>query len=244
MWRNKRVNEMLKGPPSDKQLSRMYYELSQEGAKCSGAKLPWPYHLKNREEKIALAAEMSRYDPRLLGILVEYLLNHGRDVSPQELRRQYLRMGSPQAMAVVAEFVKSAGIDKELLYLMEYLQRGLEPVPIQFYFKQLYAPGGKLGQQAAEKTLAEYKKWGFLARERPTVDVYKKKTVGRMDQDSRLNVLKDLFKKKSEIQLKDYLTTLGTGVSRQQALQDLKKMARLKPGTRGRGAKWILSKGA
>jgi len=40
--------------------------------------------------------------------------------------------------------------------------------------------------------------------------------------------------------MKDYLKSLGHPLSRQQALQDLKELARIKPGTRKRGTQWIL----
>ena len=122
---------MFQGTPSPKHLSRMYYELSQAGAHCSGEKLPWPYHPKNLEEKLVLAAEMTRHDPRLLGILIEFFLNHWEKVSPQLIRKNYSKMETPQTMAVVAEFAKEATNQKELTYFMEYLQKGLKPVPFQ-----------------------------------------------------------------------------------------------------------------
>jgi hypothetical protein len=123
---------------------------------------------------------------------------------------------------------------------MEYLQRGLKAVPTQFYFINLYAPGSKLSQRAAENPIAQFKKWGFLARETPTVNAYQKKTVGHLDRSSRFNVLQGIFKKKKEISLNEYRTATGHSISRQQALQDLKTLAKLKRGTKGRGARWVL----
>lgn len=233
---------MLKAPPTAKHLSRMYYELAQEGASCSGEKYPWPYRLQSREEKLILAADMTRWDPRLLGIFVEFLLKNWRHVQPQILRQYYSQMKTPQTLAVVAEFCRAATSEKEIQYYCEYLQKGLRKVSDQFYFKGLYAPGGKLGQAAADKSIKEYKKWGFLAREAPTIDVYSKKTVGRLDTVGRINVLTELFKVQSELSLGDYLHALKYGISRQQALADLKKIAQLKKGTRGRGARWKIKK--
>ncbi len=231
---------MLKTPPSDKHLGRAYYELAQIGAQSGGAQSSWPYHPKNREELLALGAEMSRYDPRLLGILVEYFLNHWNDVVPQRLREWYPKMESPQTFGVIAEFVKEADASPEILYFMNYLQDGLSPVASQLYFKNLYTPASPLSQRSAEESLAAYKKWGFLARERPTIDVYQKKTVGFMDKNSRVNLLKRLFKDKHEITLKDYLQALKHPLSRQQALLDLKAIAQLQKNGRGRGACWML----
>ncbi len=87
--------QLLKISPSEKHLFRMYFELSQEGASCSESKAPWPYRHQSLEEKIALAADLSRYDPRPLGILVEFLLKHWLKISPQTLRGFYPQMGTP-----------------------------------------------------------------------------------------------------------------------------------------------------
>lgn len=227
---------ILKSPPNEKHLSRLYYELAERGAFCIGEKKAWPYHPKNLEELLALAAEMSRYDPRLLGILVGFISKHASQIQPQEFRNFYRKMETPQSIAVIAEFVKSSTSNAELNYLMDYLQKGLHPTPIQLYFKNLYTPGGKWMQRAAEESLAQYKKWGFLALESPTLDVYTKKTVGHPDASSRRNILKRLFKEKKQIRMKDYLERLGGKISRQQALKDLERLAELKG--HGRGAVW------
>ncbi len=231
---------MLQSPPSEKHLSRMYYELSQQGAHCSGEKFPWPYSLKDPEEIFTLGAEMSRYDPRLLGILVEHLCHSWEIFSPQKIRSFYPKMKTPQTVAVIAEFGKSASEDSEARYFMDYLQRGLKPVPTQLYFKNIYRPGGKLSERAMESSLTQYKKWGFLAREFPTLDVFKKKVIGQMDQDSRLNILRRLLKENESIQLKDYLLAIRHSVTRQQALKDLKSAATLSKKSHGRGACWSL----
>ncbi len=231
---------MLQGPPDENQLSRMYFELSQIGANCSGENLPWPYQPKTKEELLALAAEMSRYDPRLLGILVEYFVGHWKEISPQNLRSFYRQMETPQTVAVVAEFSKEAVDDREGRYLAEYLQRGLKPVPPQWYFRNLYTPGGTFAKDAAEENLAQYQRWGFFAREYPTVDVFKKTPVGRMAPPGRRNLIRRLFEKKKFLSIGEYLAALGNTISRQQAIQDLRKIAKLRKGAKGRGAKWVL----
>ena len=234
---------MLKGPPSEKHLSRMYAVLALLGASSSGENFPWPYGKTNESERmIALAAEMSRYDPRLFGILVEYFLKHWQKLIPQKIRKYYPQMETPQTMAVIAEFVKSATDDAETLYCMDYLQRGLKPVKPQLYYRGIYSPGGKLSQRAVEESLAQYKKWGFLAREAPTIDVYRKKTVGHLDRDSRLNILRRLFAEQKRLKLADYLRALNGNISRQQALKDISSIAKLHHSQKGRGAFWVLHK--
>ena len=220
----------------------MYFELAQLGANCSGEKREWSYNPENREELLALGAEMSRYDPRLLGILVEYFSKHWREILPQRLRAYYPQMAAPQSLAVIAEFVKDAARESEVQYLMEYLQKGLEKVPYQLYFKALLPPAGPLSRRSAEESLRQYKKWGFLSREAPTVDVFQKKTVEAWDADARLNVLRRLFQSKEELSVGEYLKALSGSLSRQQAIKDLAVLARLKKGRKGRGARWVLRK--
>lgn len=228
--------------PDTNTLSRAYYELSQLGASASGAKEPWPYHPKDQAELLALCCDLSRYDPRLFGILVEFFLKHWRAISPQALRGQYAKMETPQTIAVLAEFLKEAETDPELRYFAEYLQRGLKPVPFQLFYRDLYAPGGKLSQRSIEESLAEFKRWGFLSREAPTIDVFQKISIGSYDADSRRNILRKLFSEKGELRLNDYLQALRGGITRQQALKDLQQIARLRGSKRGPGARWALKR--
>lgn len=231
---------MLRGAPSEAHLARVYFELAKLGANCSGQKKPWPYKPHDQEGLLALAAEMSRFDPRLLSILVEFLFNHWKNISPQKLRAYFSKMETPQTMAVIAEFLKIAAEEPELRYFADYLQKGLKKVPFQLYFRDLYVPGGELSRRAADESLSQFKKWGFFARESPSVDVFKKVTVGSMDAASRLNLLRRLFQNRKSLSLRDYLGALQHSISRQQALQDFAKVAVLRDGRQGRGARWTL----
>ncbi|MCE9625442.1 MAG: hypothetical protein K8R69_08340, partial [Deltaproteobacteria bacterium] len=216
------------------------FELAKLGANCSGEKKPWPYKPHDQEELLALAAEMSRFDPRLLSILAEYFMLHWREISPQKLRACYDKMETPQTLAVIAEFVKAAAGDPELRYFADYLQKGLKKLPFQLYFRDLYVPGGELSRRAADESLSQFKKWGFFARESPSVDVFKKVSVGSMDAASRINLLRRLFQTKKSLSLRDYMGALQHSISRQQALQDFAKIAALRGGRQGRGARWVL----
>ena len=53
-------------PPTTNHLSRIYFELAKLGARALGEKRPWLYgNVKDAEDILALALQMSRYDPRL-----------------------------------------------------------------------------------------------------------------------------------------------------------------------------------
>lgn len=230
---------MLQSVPTAEHLSRLYFELQQVGAECVGEKKKWPYHTLDREALLCLAADMSRYDPRLMTILVLYLHNHWNSLNPHAIRGHYGEMNSPQTVAVLAEFILSTmDHDDEQRFFFEYLQRGLNPVPTQFYFHHLYSPGGTLAAKASMSPLAEYKRWGYLAREAPVIDAKERKTLGTMDSVARKNVLLELLSRRGKIQISDYLDALDNRISRQQALNDLKAVPWARRSGKGRGACW------
>lgn len=232
---------MLKRIPNDSDLSRAYFELSKMGARCVGDDRRWPYDDMDKYKLLALSAEMSRYDPRLFGILVEYFVNNWQELNPVQLRKTYSLMSTPEIFGVIGEFLKAAGTSSDAAYYVDHLISGLRPVSTQFFFHSTYQIGGYLSKRASESSLAEYKRWGFLASERPTIKAGSKKTIGTLDRHSRLNILKRLLSRKTTIRISDYLKAVDNTISRQQALQDLKKCDFVKMDGRGRGSRWKLA---
>ena len=231
---------MKYGLPTTDHLSRLYYELGQAGARSVGENKPWPYHFKTVEEMIALAADWSRYDPRLLQILVGWSLKSWNQWNPVSLRKAMQQMTTPQTLGVISEFLSAADpANRELQLFLNHLTADLKPLPPQFYFFDLYLPGSKMAERATKESLDEFKSWGFLGRERVVVDAKTKSGVGNWDQPSRLNILRRLFKNKKQIQISDYLEELHHSISRQQALLDLKILPAKSQGG-GRSAFWIL----
>ena len=231
---------MSLAPPSLKELSRLYYELSKIGARSVGANNKWAYVLKDKESLFALAADWSRFDTRLLQILVNYGAQHWQDLKPQNLRVAMQTMAAPQTVGVIASFIKQTkphDLESELFWA--YVIAGLNPVPTQFYFMGLYSPGGVLAEKASTESLKEFKAWGFLGRETIVIDSQERKSVGSWERISRLNILKRILTEKKQIQLSDYLEELKYSLSRQQALIDFKSL-KLKQKGKGRGAYWAL----
>ncbi|MBI4211759.1 MAG: hypothetical protein HY540_03895 [Deltaproteobacteria bacterium] len=230
---------MLKRIPSEAHLASLYAELQKHGAPCVGESKPWPYRPKSLEELFCLAADMSRYDPRLMTILTRFLVEHWKNFNPEKIRSLFPMMTTPQTIAVMCEFILATpNIPDELRFFCEYLQHGLQPAPVQFYFHHLYAPGGSLAKRAAEASLAEYKRWGFLACEAPMIDGQTRATSGSLDIDSRRNILKNLFSEHKNIKISDYLDACQHRISRQQALLDLKGFGFAHMKGRGKGAVW------
>ncbi|MDO8519565.1 MAG: hypothetical protein Q7T11_05320 [Deltaproteobacteria bacterium] len=229
---------MLKRTPTNDDLNRLYHELSLAGASAVGEKKKWPYRPRSLEELFCLACEMSRYDPRLITILARFLAEKALEMNPVAIRKFFPAMQSPQTVAVIADFVKLAQCGEETDLLLDYLQKNLEPVPLQYYFHHLYRPGGNLAEKAAAMPLSEYKKWGFLACEAPVFDEKTRQPVGTLDRSARQNVLLRLLQNREKISMTDYLNACGGCVSRQQALLDLKSHPFLQPSGHGRGAEW------
>lgn len=232
---------MLKAIPTTAHLARMYHELAKIGAASAGANRPWPYRISSKEELLALACDMSRFDPRLFNILAGYFIAHWQEINPTALRGLYKKMECPQTVAVIGEFLTEVADDSEADSFAKYLMSGLKAVPPQFYFHDLYAPGGKLAERAVEEGLYEFKKWGFFACERPVTDMKEKGTSGTLDIASRRNILRRLLQDKKEIVLSDYLAEVNDSVSRQQALIDIKSSGLAQSHGSGRGAKWKLA---
>jgi len=233
------VSGLLAHPPTETELERLYHELALIGAPSVGRKRPWPYHPPSREELIALAAEMLRYDPRLLSILLQYLLSAWAALNPVQLRAAMHRMRWPQALLVVLEFGKSASNEAEFRYLADYLSAGFARVePAERFFLDAERPSSRMAMRALGRNLKAYARWGFIGSEKPIVDAVTKRAVGRYDADTRKRILLQLAASTDSFTLAEYLAAVDHAVSRQQALLDLRSLSDVRSTGHGRGATW------
>lgn len=233
------MSGLLAHPPTEAELERLYHELAALGAPSVGRNRPWPYRPRSREALLALAGEMLRYDPRLLSILLQYLLGHWATLHPLQLRISMHQMRWPQALLVVLEFAKTATSDAELRYMADYLCAGFARVdPAERFFLDAERPSSRMAQRALGRNLQAYSRWGFVGHEKPIVDVTTKRTVGRYDAQTRLRILSELAATTGAFSLADYLAAVDHAISRQQALVDLRSIPNLEPTGRGRGARW------
>lgn len=224
--------------PSAADLTHLYYELGRLGVRTVGQPIPWQFSPKNAEELLALAADCSRYDPRLFDALVEFLWRSWSTFHPVRLRRAMATMWTPQVFGVLAEFFHARTSDRECHYYYEYLLRGYARVPYQFFFHFLHGPGTASAQRTAEESLAEFRRWGFLATERPIIDQREKTTCGRYEPETRSRILHRLLHRTNVITTDQYLTALDHSISRQQAVLDLRRYPGLQQRGHGRGARW------
>lgn len=157
---------MLKQIPNINHLSRMYFELSQKGGSGIGEAVKWPYSPQSTEELTALASDMSRFDPRLLEVIVDWVFHHWTELNPYQLRQTLKTMTCPQTLCVIFNFVSSirrdsVPTDSECLAFYQYLCEGIKPVSPQLYFTNVYPkPAGSLMTRAVTESLQEFKEKG------------------------------------------------------------------------------------
>lgn len=238
---------LLRGAPSVAELSRLYHELAQIGGSSVGEHQPWPYRPKSREQLIALAGEMLRYDARLLSVLVQWFASTYRTLNPLELRQEMKRMRWPQSLLVVLDFTRLDLTDSEFHYFADYVAAGFARVePAERFFIDTESPASRGAVRNLGRNLAPYARWGFVGRERPIIDPVSKRALGHYDAETRRRILDDLVSRHETFTTNEYLDAIDHGISRQQALADLRAhggLARL-GSTRGRGAKWGRSRRA
>lgn len=227
-------------PPTDDDLARAYFELAALGASASGRRSPWPYEPRSPEELVCLCCEMSRHDPRMLGVLIELIANGFDRLHPTHLRRAMQTVRFPQALCVVLDFAREVRADRELtLYARHVCAYVPRLTPFVHFFVDDVRPGTKLASERMGRSLAPYSRWGFLGMERPTVDPTTKRTVGRVDARTRHQILQRLNEQDDGrgFTLNDYLSAIDGEVSRQQARADLIAEG-FEPIGHGRGARW------
>ncbi|MBI2896200.1 MAG: hypothetical protein HYY06_21760 [Deltaproteobacteria bacterium] len=229
---------LLRHPPTEAELERLYHELALAGARSIGRRRPWAYRPVGLESLLALAGEMLRYDPRLLGILLQLILERWGDLNPLELRRQMTAMRWPQALLVVLSFARIASLDPELRRFIDYVSAGWPRVqPAERFFVDTEKPGTRMAERRFGRNLQQYARWGFLGTERPTADTATRSVLGRYDARTRRDILAALISRRDEVSLGDYLSAVDHSISRQQALADLRRLG-LEPVGRGRGTRW------
>lgn len=231
---------MIISPPTLKHLSRLYYELSKMGARSLGEKTPWPYHYQSLEELFCLASDLSRYDPRLFSVLVDWLCFNWKKLNPFLIREQIPNLTTPQTLGVIFGFMQSSEIsDKENKNFASYVLQDLKPASLQFYFRELYPhPKSRLAILATNEPLEQFYDWGFLARERPVLYEKNRRTLGTWGGLARQNIIARLAHEKNNFNISDYLNELDHTISRQQAVLDLKQSPLIHSKGLGRGSFW------
>lgn len=224
--------------PSTNHLLRAYHELAALGASAAGKHKPWSYHPDGTEELLAICGELSRHDPRLFEILINYMRDHWENIDWLKLRRDILQTPSPQVWGVIGELLHTSTGDAEIRNCFRFLMHGVPATPTQHFYHLLYTPGSLLAARAMTHRLREFERWGFLASERPIMDQGQKLGTGRLSSRARQQILQQLITQRGHLQIRDYLAALPHPISRQQALTDMRSIPGLRRRGHGRGSTW------
>lgn len=227
-------------PRDERELSRLYHELARVGARAEGRRYPWRHGSPAPEELVVLAAQAARNDPRLLWVVVELLARSYASFNPLELRRAALRARWPAALAVALEFARQAAPSAELDGYASFVTAPITPARGERFFLGTRAFGGELARRDAEESLAEYKRWGYLAREAPFAKELGSTARGTLERSERRNLLKRLAERRGSVSLAEYLEALRGTVSRRQAQRDLRDAPFLTKRGNTRGARYVV----
>ncbi len=230
----------LRAAPTPEELERLYHELGRLGARAEGRSAPWRYGAPEPEELIVLASQASRYDPRVLWIVVEWLARSYDRLDPLVLRRALEHSRWPAALGVAFEFARRARPSAELSDVADFVMKRVGPASGERYFVTSRAFAGGEARRDAEESLAEYRRWGFLAREEPLAKELGLVARGTLGPAERRNLLLRLARRRGELTLSDYLEALEGRASRRQAERDLASATFLRRVGRTRGARWRL----
>lgn len=230
--------------PNANEISRMHFELAKIGARSVGEFHPWAQGDLNHLELVLLAARWSRYDPRLLEVLIDYAKREWSNWNPYNLRKILLNNPDPQTFLVVLNFIKTdAPQDLELAHYCDYVSDGFAVISSQLYFYGLADLGSRLMFKSAEEPVQEFLDWGFLSRMRPVVhEDGKRREIGHWSLSARKNRLDHIVREQKRVTISGYLKALDHCISRPQALLDLKAHPHLKKRGAGRGAFWVMKK--
>jgi hypothetical protein len=226
-------------PRDERELARLYHELARAGARVEGRRTPWRHGAPSREELVLLAAQAARHDPRLLWVVVEWLARDYAKVNPLLLRRSARTARWPAALGVALEFARRAAPSSELEDYARFVTAEMVPARGERFFRGTHAFGGALARRDAEESLAEYKRWGYFAREAPFAKELGTAARGTLERNERLNLLRRLAERPGGVALPDYVDALRGAVSRRQAQRDLHEAPFLVRRGNTRGARYV-----
>lgn len=194
--------------------------------------------LKGKQEvvqlnRLVVASQWTRFDPRLAEIWVRYIATHWDDLNPLEFHVELQTHPWPNSVGVLFEFVlKLIPQERQDLFLAwkNLILVNAHPAHFEQFFIGNRKLGGKLMLEDANYTLKEYLKWGYLSRE----VLFNKATnesfpTHSYDFDTRQKIARKLIDEHHRIFTKDYWNAIGQSISRRQAERDLRGFSFLQP---------------
>ncbi len=238
------MTDLTQVPHEDREIARLYHELSGIGARVEGRRMPWRFGQPSREELLVLAAQAARHEPRLLWVVVELLARSYDRFDPLAVRRAASRARWPAAVAVALEFARRVVRSEELDDWARFVTAPIRPARGERFFLGTRAFGGAQARRDAEESLAEYKRWGYLGREEPFAKELGSGARGTLGPAERMNLLRRVAERQGSVTLGEYLEALKGKGSARQAQRDLAAARFLERRGRTRGARWVFVPGS
>ncbi len=194
------------------------------------------------EEILSIAAEESRFDYRLLYVLVALITDHVERFHPFRLRTAVGCMKTPAVWGVIFEFAVKVRDDVDVRSFFSIVLREVKAASPQMFYNSPLRPNPSADGRVIATTCDEFWKWGFYGNEPPLLKELKPSgPVRTFSQESRRRILRQLFREKGEIGVSDYLEALNGAVTRQQAHKDLVSFPRVRKISDRRGRRYRVS---
>ena len=234
---------MITYPLTLNELSSLYFQLQQNGAFCRGENKK---HFDNLslEEILAIALEESRWDFRLLGILIDFFQKNFIHSKPFLLKNYIQKNQSPSVIGVVEEWVYTLDTSSDIKDFFALLTKDLKQDDEYKLFNVGQVFILKNIQKEASNSLMQFKKWGFLCSEIPLLkeNLIRDKKLHLYSKEERMNILKELLASYGEISLKEYLKAIKHSVTRQHARLDILSYKGIKQKGTTKGSVYSLKK--
>ena len=217
---------------SARDLKKIYHDLALVNKNSYTASL---------EKLFCRVCDATRFDPRLLEVVVNHFGKEFLQLNPLQVRLQLAHMQTPQTVGVVLEFIKLLRPDALTRDIVSFITKPLFPVEPQLYYVGVYTkPLSASIRKAIDMPLQEFSRWGFLAHEGVEFkNDFNRKTLGTLPLPSRVQIIQRLLQNQTPFSIGDYLEALNHQISRQQAFVDLKNCGLVKSIGANKGGKWV-----
>ena len=120
------ILEQIRFPLSPAERSSLYWRLGSLGAFCGGEIAKRNFKSLNLVEAFSIGCEESRFDPRLLGTLINLLARKFSEINPFALGMALQYLPTPQTLGVIGAFSKHLDSDPRLKAFLEIVLTGLK----------------------------------------------------------------------------------------------------------------------
>src|SRR5262245_57653360 len=150
------MREAVTLPLSLEERSSLYDRLAKLGARVFQTAKDFHFIDFSDEEILAVAAEQSRYNYRLLYVLVELLATDYAQFNPFRIRDALHLHKTPQVWGVIREYVSKVGKNPGRDHFFAILVEGLKPASPQLFFNSLRTPRPERMEKIVLRTTKEF----------------------------------------------------------------------------------------